>query len=189
MEAIQELIWTGSYGSTTIDHICERAGVKKGSFYYFFDSKASLAEAAIEEGWQAVRAKYDSIFSASLPPLERLRNYCDYAYQTQSELKAKHGSVLGCPMCTLGTEVSTQESGLRKKVQEIMDQARKYVESTIRDAHADGLVHAPDPASKARMLYAYYEGLLTQARIENNVEVLREMHRGTIELLGVEESA
>ena len=39
MEAVMELIHTGSYGSTTIDHICEKAGVKKGSFYYFFDSK------------------------------------------------------------------------------------------------------------------------------------------------------
>jgi TetR/AcrR family transcriptional repressor of nem operon len=37
MEAVRELIWTGSYGSTTIDQICEKAGVKKGSFYYFFD--------------------------------------------------------------------------------------------------------------------------------------------------------
>ena len=28
MNAVSELIWTGSYGTTTIDHICERAGVK-----------------------------------------------------------------------------------------------------------------------------------------------------------------
>ena len=29
MDAVTELIWTGSYGSTTIDQICEKAGVKK----------------------------------------------------------------------------------------------------------------------------------------------------------------
>ena len=50
MSAILELIWSGSYGNTTIDQICERAGVKKGSFYYFFDSKADLAVAAILTG-------------------------------------------------------------------------------------------------------------------------------------------
>ncbi|PYJ58790.1 MAG: TetR/AcrR family transcriptional regulator, partial [Verrucomicrobia bacterium] len=33
MGAVRELIWEGSYGSTTIDQICEKAGVKKGSFY------------------------------------------------------------------------------------------------------------------------------------------------------------
>ena len=28
MAAISELIWIGSYGSTTIDQICDKAGVK-----------------------------------------------------------------------------------------------------------------------------------------------------------------
>ena len=75
MEAVRELIWTGSYGRTTIDQICEKAGVKKGSFYYFFDSKADLAVAAIEEDWQCRRSELDSLFSATIAPLERLRNY------------------------------------------------------------------------------------------------------------------
>ena len=30
MKAVSELIWTGSYGNTTIDQICEKAGVKTG---------------------------------------------------------------------------------------------------------------------------------------------------------------
>jgi TetR/AcrR family transcriptional repressor of nem operon len=52
MDAVTELIWHGSYGTTTIDHICEKAGVKKGSFYYFFDSKCDLAAAALDSMWQ-----------------------------------------------------------------------------------------------------------------------------------------
>ena len=57
MEAVLELIWTGSYGSTTIDDICDKAKVRKGSFYYYFDSKADLAVEAIESQWQKVRAE------------------------------------------------------------------------------------------------------------------------------------
>src|SRR6266853_4281780 len=75
MEAVLELIWTGSFGTTTIDHICEKAGVKKGSFYYFFDSKADLALTAIEGEWKIRRTELDSIFSPTVPPLERIRNY------------------------------------------------------------------------------------------------------------------
>jgi hypothetical protein len=37
----------------------------------------------------------------------------------------------------------------------------------------------------ARMILAYYEGLLTQARIQNDVEVLRDNARGIFALLGV----
>ncbi len=31
-----DLIWQQSYGSVSVDDICERAKVKKGSFYHFF---------------------------------------------------------------------------------------------------------------------------------------------------------
>jgi TetR/AcrR family transcriptional repressor of nem operon len=150
MKAVSELIWTGSYGNTTIDQICEKSGVKKGSFYYFFDSKAELAEAAIEVAWQEFRPRLDAAFSPSLDPLERFRMYSEMTYHEQVELKDQYGYVLGCPLCSLGTEVSTQEKGLQRKVKAIMDQARKYLETTVRDAHAAGLVHAPDAAAKAR---------------------------------------
>src|SRR2546426_1061640 len=74
-----------------------------------------------------------------------------------------------------------------KKGQEILDYKCKFLETAIRDAHAAGLIHAPDAAAKARMLFAYYQGLLTQARIQNDLEILREAVRGTYELLGVKE--
>ena len=70
MDAVRELIWAGSYGSTTIEQICERAGVKKGSFYCFLASKADLAVAAIDAEWQRKRPDLDSPFSSSVPPLD-----------------------------------------------------------------------------------------------------------------------
>ena len=184
MKAVSELIWTGSYGSTTIDHICEKAGVKKGSFYYFFDSKADLAVAAIEEEWIGRRQELDSIFSPTVPPLERLRRYCEYGYRVQSEILCKCGCVLGCPLFSLGAEISTQETRLQKKIQEILEYKRRYLESTIRDAHAAGLIKAPDPVAKSKILFAYYQGLQTQARIQNKLEVLKEAVSGTYDLLG-----
>jgi TetR/AcrR family transcriptional repressor of nem operon len=188
MEAVLELIWTGSYGSTTIDHICDKAGVKKGSFYYFFDSKAELAAAALDEDWTMRRAQLDAAFSPIIAPLERLRAFCEMPYKKQLELKQRFGAVLGCPVFTLGSEVCTQENKLRAKIQQILDYYRKYLESLIRDGHAAGVIHAPDAAEKARMIWAYHEGLMTQARIQNDAEVLRELPRGVFAILGVKES-
>jgi TetR/AcrR family transcriptional repressor of nem operon len=85
----------------------------------------------------------------------------------------------------LGAEVCTQEHELQRKIQEILGYKLRYLETAIRDAHAAGLIDAPDPASKARMVHAYYEGLLTQARIQNDVEVLRESISGAFAILGV----
>ncbi len=185
MNSLTELIWTGSYGSTTIDQICARAGVKKGSFYYFFDSKATLAEEAMRTDWEEYRVNFDRVFSPALPPLERIHRYCEFEYEEQAKIKQEHGHVLGCPLCTLGSEISTLETNLRKMVDEIMDQCRRYFETAIRDAHAAKLIVAPDAFTKSKLVYAYVEGLLTQARIRDDLELLKEMERGILDILGV----
>ena len=185
MDAVLELIWTCSYGSTTIDQICEKADVRKGSFYYYFDSKADLAVAAIDTHWQKVRAESDTLFSPTVPPLQRLKNYFDLGCRFQSEIKQKYGHVLGCPLFSLGAEVCTQEHALQRKIQEILGYKLKYLETAIRDANAAGLIDAADAAAKARMIHAYYEGLLTQARIQDDLEVLRDSAPGAFAILGL----
>jgi TetR/AcrR family transcriptional repressor of nem operon len=189
MEAVKTLIWAGSFGSTTIDDICEKAGVKRGSFYYFFDSKAELAETAIEEDWKLRRPELDAIFSPTVPPLQRFQKYCEFNYQFQKELQAKCGCVLGCPLFSLGSEVSTHEARLQKSIEGILDYKKRYFESAIREAHAAGLINAPDPKAKAQVLFCYYQGLVTEARIRNDLEILRAAVQGTYELLGVKEGA
>jgi TetR/AcrR family transcriptional repressor of nem operon len=187
MDAVLELIWTGSYGSTTIDQICEKAGVKKGSFYYFFESKAELAVVALETSWESKQAELDGMFSPMVQPLDRIRKFCEFSYKYQKEIKQKYGRALGCPQFALGAEVSTQEGPLQKKIQEVLDKKKRYLESAIRDAHAAGLIEAPDSAAKARMILAYYEGLLTQVRIQNDPEVMRDAVTGIFAMLGVKE--
>jgi len=187
MDAVLELIWTGSYGTTTIDQICDKAGVKKGSFYHFFDSKSVLALAALEARWQTTQVELDRMFSATVPPLVRLQKYCDFSFEFQREMLTKFGHVLGCPLFAVGCEVCTQEDELQKKIQSILNCKRRYIESAIRDAVASGEVVAADPAATARMVMAFYEGLLTQARIQNDVNVLREMASGIFGLLGVKQ--
>ncbi|HEY1662920.1 MAG TPA: TetR/AcrR family transcriptional regulator [Verrucomicrobiae bacterium] len=189
MDAVLELIWTGSYGSTTIDQICERAGVKKGSFYYFFNSKSELAVEALGSSWQSMQAEVDRMFSATIPPLDRLQKYCDFSYKFQCDMKAKYGRVLGCPQFSLGSEVCTQDDTLQKKIQSILDYKRKYIESAIRDGIASGDVPACDPSTKAQMVMAYYEGMLMQARIKNDVGLLSKMATGVFSLLGVKDGA
>jgi len=188
MEAISELIWRGSYGATTIDQICEKAGVRKGSFYYFFESKADLAVAALDADFKAKKPAFDEMFSPALPPLDRLRRYAEWAYNRQSELKCQCGCVLGCPLFTLGSEVCNQEEKLRAKVQEMMDTHARYVETTVRDAHGAGLFQTDDLPARIRMLGAYIEGLFTQARIRNDLEVLKEMFPGICQILGIKET-
>jgi len=184
-DAALATIWENSYGSTSVDAICEKAGVKKGSFYYFFKSKSDLAAAALEADWQKHQAKLDQIFSPTLPPLDRFKAYFENSYEYIAAIKERCGKVLGCPLFTLGCEICTLDGVLRDKVQELLERKLRYLESAIRDAHAQGLIVAPDARAKAKSVLAFIEGTLSQARIHNDVEMLRQLYPGTLDLLGV----
>jgi TetR/AcrR family transcriptional repressor of nem operon len=185
MEAARTLIWENSYGATSVDAICAKAGVHKGSFYHFFESKSTLATEALETDWQDKRAMLDEMFSPQVPPLDRLRIYFDYILERQTAAHAKCGCVLGCPLLSLGCEVSTQDPVIRTKVQEILGRQLKYFETAIRDAHGEGSIVAPNARIKARSLYALLQGALTQARILDDLDVIREARLGALDLLGI----
>src|SRR5215475_2498867 len=184
-DAAMDLIWHNSYGTTSVDAICERAGAKKGSFYYFFKSKSELAAAALEADWNKKKAEMDSIFSATVPPLERLDRYFDFVYDRLVQLQQKCGSILGCPFVSVGSEVSTQDQIVRETIDRIMDRKLKYFVSAVRDADAQGLISAKDPEAKGRALFACYQGTVAQARIQNDVELLREFKLVARGVLGV----
>jgi len=185
-DAAKELMWEESYGAVTIDDICRRADVKKGSFYYFFKSKADLAVAALERLWsQDWKPNLDTCFSPSVDPLVRLTNYFDSVYRAQVEVKQKFGKVLGCAVCTVGSEVSTQEVDVSATIRNIFARKLRYYESAIRDAVAQGEIEACDPAQKALALFALLEGLITQARIMNDTEILRNLTAMALGILQV----
>lgn len=184
-DAAMDLIWENSYGATSVDAICERAGAKKGSFYYFFKSKSELAATALEADWNKKRAQMDSMFSPTVPPLERLERYFDFVYDRMAELQKKCGSILGCPLLSVGSEVSTQDQVVRGTIDQIMDRKVNYFISAVRDAAAQGLIDAPDPMAKAKALFSCYQGTMAQARIQNDLELLREFKHVAMDVLGV----
>jgi TetR/AcrR family transcriptional repressor of nem operon len=189
LDAAMDLIWENSYGATSVDAICDRAGAKKGSFYYFFKSKSELAAAALEDCWNKKRAEMDSIFSPTVPPLERFNRYFDFVHDRLAEVQKKCGSILGCPFISVGSEVSTQDQIVRETIDRIMDRKVNYFVSAVRDAAAEGLIDAPDPVAKARPLFSCYQGTMAQARIQNDVELLRGFKEVAMEVLGVKRAS
>lgn len=183
VQATIDLIWIESYGAVTVDAICAGARVKKGSFYHFFKSKDELVIAALEAHWQARKPSLDALFAAERPPLERLRAYFDSVYERQLQLSKKFGHPPGCFYCKLGIEVG-QQTDIGKKVHEIMAAYVAYYESALVDASAEGwpLVDIP---GKARALFAFMEGVLTQARINDDFEIMKNLGTSAFRFLGL----
>src|SRR5436190_21175576 len=97
LDATIDLIWQHSYGAVTVDDICERAGVKKGSFYYFFPSKTDLVVAALDAHWVSIKTTLDHVFDPQRPPFDRLHDYFQLMYNRQAAMAAKAGRGLVWP--------------------------------------------------------------------------------------------
>jgi TetR/AcrR family transcriptional repressor of nem operon len=179
-----QLIWDNSYGGVSVDQICERAKVNKGSFYYYFGSKADLAIAAYDDHWKQKQPEMDRIFSAQNTPLQRLTKWCEYVYSAQKEKSDKYGHVCGCPYASIGVEVATQDDKIRFKVEELMARSAKYVENAIAEAQREGSLPSGDAKQLAQQASSFVLGTVLRAKIENNVEVLQNLASPVMTILG-----
>ena len=75
LESAMELMYARGYTAVGVQEICEHAGVNKGSFYYFFPSKRTLALEVIDAYGQHVRDMWQDAMAADGPLLERLQRY------------------------------------------------------------------------------------------------------------------
>ena len=186
LDAANELTGRLGYNAVTVDAICEHAGVKKGSFYHYFEPKAALGEAAIADWWETKsRPRLETCFAATVPPLERLERYLDSLYHSQVERKRNGEQVLGC----LGFSVAMEGAGVDREVidatQRVLQRKRKYFETAIRDAEQAGLIKVADVEATTQAVYSLFEGTLARARIQNNPDVMLGLYEQIQLLLGV----
>lgn len=187
VQTMLNLIWSSSYHAVSVDDICKAAGAKKGSFYHFFPSKSALVYEVFSQEWETCRAEMDEVFSASRPALERFRLLGEVTIAEQIEKQVELGYICGCPFITIGSELATQDEQLRARVEAIFAGHVRYVESTLRDAIAEGAIPAStEVETKAKEINNFLIGALLTARIRNSLEPLEQaFSTGIYHLLGV----
>ena len=82
IEAAAQVLHQRSYGSVGVDELCARAGVRKGSFYHFFESKRDLTLAAIEANWDDFERQGLRPAREAERPLDRIAMVFEFAVTT-----------------------------------------------------------------------------------------------------------
>ncbi len=185
LDTALDLIWSSSYGNVTVDDICKAGGISKSSFYHFFNGKSDLALAAYQEHWEHAYPDFNRVFSALVPPLDRLANYCAFIKQGMQAWTDRTGKCPGCPYSLIGMELSTIDEDIRQQVQTMFGRMTRFIEQALRDAQHDGLIERSlNPHQTAEDLYAYILGLLLQAKVQNNPALLDRMEPMLMTMIG-----
>ena len=72
-------IRTNGYSATTVDNLCEKAGVTKGAFFHHFKSKEDLAVNAADY-WSSMTGDFfaQAPYHKHSDPLARILGYVDF---------------------------------------------------------------------------------------------------------------
>lgn len=187
IETAAELWYSRSYASVGVSEICERANVRKGSFYHFFASKQELALAVVDHYWQRSREEIvEPTLASGLAPLEKLLRLLEAQYVVQRSLKEARGAMYGCPFGNLAIEMSTQDEALRERLRDLFDQMARVIQSILDEAVAAEDIAPADTRETARSIGAYIEGAILLAKTANEPELMRELAPGVLRLAGAD---
>ncbi|MER7577760.1 TetR/AcrR family transcriptional regulator [Streptomyces sp. NPDC126514] len=168
VSAAARLFLARSYHAVGVDELCATAGVRKGSFYYHFSSKADLMKAVIDRHADALWTRLAT--TADLPdPASRLRGLIDAVGAIQEEFESYFGTVVGCPFGNLAAEVAAADADLAAHLQQIFGTWQRCLSEQCRQAAAEGvLVAGTDPDQLARILLAQFQGMILLAKTDSS---------------------
>jgi len=176
LDTASSLFYMQSYTAVGVATICKEAGVSKGSFFHFFNSKQDLALAVLDQFSDHLGASLiaDSIGS-SLPPLERLDRFIEMLYQAQKTYVEETGYLPGCPFGNMAMEQATQDEVIRKKVEQCLAGLAQPLQRVVADAVKSGDLPVVDEAATADAMLSYIEGIQLIAKTRKDADVIRKL--------------
>jgi TetR/AcrR family transcriptional regulator, transcriptional repressor for nem operon len=149
-----------------VEDITAAAGVPKGSFYNYFDSKESFATEILEAYWQSIEDRHGpTLHDGRAKPLARVRKFFHGLVQDHRE----SGFVLGCLIGNLSLELSSRSDISRLKIRDLLRRWERLLVTCLREAQErKDLDGAIDIGELAAILVESYEGAVMRSKIEQN---------------------
>jgi TetR/AcrR family transcriptional repressor of nem operon len=165
------LIREKGFRSTSIADVLERAGIQKGSFYYYFPSKEDLGHAVLDRWIAELQRDVMAGLTAEdgPPPLDRISSCLD-AFVVEVEANGCRG---GCVFGNLAIELADVHEGFRARLSESFRRLSAAFASLVEKARAAGEVRSDtDAAALGTFLVACLEGGILLAKVHKSPEPL-----------------
>ncbi|MFT8675459.1 MAG: TetR family transcriptional regulator C-terminal domain-containing protein [Acetobacter sp.] len=170
-----ECLTEKGFVATGLDGLLKSAGVPKGSFYYYFDSKDDFGLNVIGAYARYFNAKLDRCLNdRALSARERVRRFMDDARSGM----VRHDFRRGCLIGNLGQELNVLPEQFRHALNDVMHQWEARMQSCLSDDYP------PDTAQTlAVFFWIGWEGAVLRARLEKSTRPLDVFGDGFLDLL------
>jgi AcrR family transcriptional regulator len=171
LDCAEGLFFSQGYEATTVNDIIDRAGLSKGAFYHYFDSKEALLDALAERvAARAIHAAEPILEDPSLDALARLNAFLEQGRQWKIErapmLRAVFAAMLRTENVLLNQRVIVTSS--RVVIPVLVD--------IIQEGVREGLFDPPSPEIVAEVVMQ-----LANARMHVASEAMATAARGELD--------
>ena len=165
-----ELMKIYGYNGTGVKDIVDAAGVPKGSFYNYFESKEAFAinalEAVADDNYRIGR---ELLSAGGTSPLGQLQYFFK---QNALRLSADEFKV-GCFFGNLGQEMSDSNEVIREKVKRILKINTQLIQEVLDEAKKAGEIEpAAQTNTMAEFIFNAWEGTLLRMKASKSQESL-----------------
>jgi TetR/AcrR family transcriptional repressor of nem operon len=169
LDAAMHVIRAKGYSATTVDDICDEAGVTKGGFFHHFESKEDLGVgAAAHFGAMAEKLFATAPYQTSAKAVDRLFGYVDF----RKELLRGGLAEFTCLLGTLVQEAYETHPPIREACDKHISAHAAMLEADIALALKETGVKASwSPSSLAFHIQAVIQGSLILAKAKYGPEI------------------
>ena len=132
LDAARELMLAKGYTATSVEEVCEAAGLTKGSFFHYFEGKEHLGRLLAERfyaSWQQM--SQSAPFRRKQDPLDRVFGHVDF-FLEMSRTPAWKGCLLG----TFVQELSQTHPQIRAVCAACLDDLAGNLKQDLEEAKA-----------------------------------------------------
>lgn len=187
----ERLISIKGFVGVGLSEILSAAGVPKGSFYHYFNSKERFGEVLLTRYIDTYLERLDALFKPDgRPARQRLMTYWSYWNVSQCDIGAANcapettGSK--CLIVKLSAEVADISEAMRLTLRGGTDRVVARIAQCLEDARADGSVASSlDAPATALTLYELWLGASLLAKLRRDGSPFEHALMASEQLLGL----
>jgi TetR/AcrR family transcriptional repressor of nem operon len=168
IEAARKLMLRQGYAATGINEICREAGVSKGAFYHFFETKEAVTIAALESFYQSGIEELMSIDVRAATAAEALPRFLERVAERAPKIWKQ-----GCLLGGLAVEMSLSNETLQHEVARLFDQLAAHIAELARPFVASLATDELSATAIAEDFLAIVEGAIVLSRAHRDPRRIR----------------
>src|SRR5712692_787399 len=170
LDAAEELMLAKGYTATSVDEVCEAAGLTKGSFFHYFEGKEHLGRLVAERFFSSRKQLFQSApFRQKKDPLDRVYGYVDFLIDMSRDPMAATGCLLG----TFVQELSETHPKIRSVCAACFGEQAEFLKQDLEQAKAKYAPRARwSTQSLAEHLIAVVQGAIILAKAKQDRKVI-----------------